>query len=390
MISRSRAESAIGRSVAANPITAILGPRQCGKTTLARRVARKQPGATSYFDLENPRDRARLAAPLTELERLEGLVVLDEVQQVPELFDLLRVLSDRPEGKARYLLLGSASPDLVRGAAQSLAGRIGFVDLGGFALDEVGTDRWRRLWLRGGFPRSYLAEDDGRSFTWREDFARTFLERDIPQLGITIPAASLRRFWTMVAHYHGQTWNAAEFARSLGSSEGSARRYLDLLTGAYMIRQLQPWHENLKKRQVKSPKVYLRDSGLLHSLLTIPDESVLLGHVKCGASWEGFVIEQILSIAAVRDAYYWATYSGAELDLLVHHAGRRIGFEVKLTDAPTMSKSLAVAMEDLKLDQAFVVYPGDQRYALAEHVEACPVTAISADLLGPARGLEKP
>lgn len=344
-------------------------------------IVADRDGGAAYFDLENPRDRARLAAPLTELERLRGLVVLDEIQQSPELFPLLRVLSDRPELPARFLILGSASPQLVRGVSESLAGRVGFVDLGGFQLDEVGPENWRRLWLRGGFPRSYLAADEPASFAWRDAFARTFLERDIPQLGIGISPATLRRFWTMIAHYHGQIWNAAEFARSLGSSESTARRYLDLLSSAYMVRALGPWHENLKKHQVKSPKIYLHNSGLLHLLLNIPDEPTLLGHTKCGASFEGFVIEQILGMVPVRDAHYWATYSGAELDLLLHHGGRRIGFEIKLADAPTMTKSLRAAVEDLRLDHVYVVYPGNQRYGLADAVEACPVKAIAPALL---------
>ena len=355
-------------------MVALLGPRQCGKTTLAHMVAEREP--STYFDLENPVDLRRLSAPMTILEQLEGLVIIDEIQHRPDLFALLRVLVDRPHSSARFLILGSASPQLVKGVSESLAGRIGFVDLAGFDLSEVGADQRDRLWLRGGFPRSFLAKDDALSLLWREAFIRTFLERDIPQLGITIPAETLRRFWTMIAHYHGQVWNAAEFARSLGTSEITARRYLDILSGAYMVRILPPWFENISKRQVKAPKIFIRDSGLLHALLQLSILSDLQSHPKLGAAWEGFALEQVIGLFNTRDAYYWGTYSGAELDLMIHFSGRRYGFEFKYSDAPGISRSMRIAMQDLSLDHLWIVYPGRQAYPLDEHISAIPLTSI--------------
>ena len=365
----------IREALAVHPCAALTGPRQCGKTTLARQIAAEAPGST-YFDLEAAIDRQRLAAPELTLGRLDGLVVIDEVQRMPALFETLRVLVDRPDNDVRFLLLGSASPQLVKGVSESLAGRIGLVDLGGFDLGETGSDEWRTLWVRGGFPRAFLARNTKASSLWRRNFVRTFLERDIPQLGITIPAESLRRFWTMIAHYHGQTWNAAEFARSLGSSEGTARRYLDTLAGAFMVRVLPPWFENLKKRQVKAPKVYVRDTGLLHTLLGIPAEDQLLGHPKFGASFEGFVVEQLLGALESHDAYYWATHAGAELDLLVLHGGKRYGFECKFADAPGTTRSMRVALEDLGLEHLWVVYPGDEGYVLDDRISVLPVAQI--------------
>jgi predicted AAA+ superfamily ATPase len=364
----------IVRSLTVHPIVALLGPRQCGKTTVARMIGEQQPA--TYFDLENPVDVRRLSAPLTVLEPLSGLVIIDEVQRRPDLFELLRVLVDRPRNPARFLLLGSASPQLVRGVSESLAGRIGFVDLSGFDLTEVATSQRDRLWLRGGFPRSFLADDDSASMTWRQGFIRTFLERDIPQLGITIPAETLRRFWMMVAHYHGQVWNAAEFARSLGASEVTARRYLDILAGAYMVRLLPPWFENISKRQVKSPKVYIRDSGVLHGLLQLGTLSELQSHPKLGASWEGFAIEQIIRLLDTRDAYFWATHGGAELDLLVLAGGKRYGFEIKYADAPGTSRSMQVALQDLALEHLWVIYPGQHEYALTDRITALPLDAL--------------
>ena len=365
----------IARVLAVHPIAALLGPRQCGKTTVARMIGERQP--STYFDLENPVDMRRLSAPLTVLEALSGLVIIDEVQQQPELFELLRVLVDRPVNSAHFLLLGSASPQLVRGVSESLAGRIGFVDLSGFDLAEVDTSQRDRLWLRGGFPRSFLADDDSASMAWREGFFRTFLERDIPQLGIMIPAETLRRFWMMVAHYHGQVWNAAEFARSLGTSEVTARRYLDILAGAYMVRVLPPWFENVSKRQVKSPKVYIRDSGVLHGLLQLGTLPELQSHPKLGASWEGFAVEQIIRLLDTRDAYFWATHGGAELDLMVLAGGKRYGFEIKYADAPGASRSMQVALQDLALEHLWVVYPGQQEYALNERITALPLDALT-------------
>ena len=306
MIERPAPLASIHSAFRVHPIAALLGPRQCGKTTVARALAAQEK--STYFDLENPVDVQRLSAPLAVLEALDGLVVIDEVQRRPELFELLRVLVDRPESRARFLILGSASPNLVQGVSESLAGRVGFIDLSGFSLEEVGASTVTSLWTRGGFPRSFLAPDDEVSYAWRRDFIRTFLERDIPQLGINIPAETLRRFWTMIAHYHGQVWNAAQFGRSLGSSESTARRYLDILSGAFMVRVLPPWFENLGKRQVKAPKVYLRDSGLLHALLQLTDLHSVLGHPKLGASWEGFALEHVVTSLGTRDAYYWATH----------------------------------------------------------------------------------
>jgi hypothetical protein len=364
----------ITRALAIHPIAALLGPRQCGKTTVAQMIGEQQP--STYFDLENPVDVRRLSAPLTVLETITGLVIIDEVQRRPELFQLLRVLVDRPENSARFLLLGSASPQLVRGVSESLAGRIGFVDLSGFDLSEVDTNQRDRLWLRGGFPRSFLAADDSASSAWRQDFIRTFLERDIPQLGITIPAETLRRFWTMVAHFHGQVWNAAEFARSLGATEVTARRYLDILAGAYMVRILPPWFENLGKRQVKSPKIYIRDSGILHELLQMSTLPELQSHPKLGASWEGFAIEQLIRLFDTRDAYFWATHSGAELDLLVRAGGKHYGFEIKYADAPGITRSMQVALHDLALEHLWILYPGRQEYALDARITALPLQAI--------------
>ena len=364
----------ITRTFDIHPVVALLGPRQCGKTTLANMIAEREPA--TYFDLENPVDLRRLSAPMIILEQLGGLVIIDEIQHRPDLFELLRVLVDRPQNPARFLLLGSASPQLVKGASESLAGRIGFVDLSGFDLAEVGVQQRDRLWLRGGFPRSFLASDDPLSLAWREAFIRTFLERDIPQMGITIPAETLRRFWTMIAHYHGQVWNAAQFARSLGTSEVTARRYLDILSGAYMVRVLPPWFENIAKRQVKAPKIYIRDSGVLHALLQLRTLADLQSHPKLGAAWEGFALEQVIGFLKTRDAYFWATHAGAELDLLVRAVGRHYGFEFKYADAPGVSRSMHIAMHDLSLEHLWVVYPGHQAYALDEKISVIPIDAI--------------
>ena len=365
-----RVETALRR----NPIVVLLGPRQCGKTTLAGMIAARRK--SDYFDLESPADLARLSSPMLSLERLRGLVIIDEVQRRPELFEVLRVLADRPNRRAKFLLLGSASLDVVRGVSESLAGRAAFIEMDGFDLSEVGLEHVRRLWVRGGFPRSFLARSEADSRAWRSDFIRTFLQRDIPQLGISIPAQALRRFWTMVAHYHGQVWNAAEFAGSLGTSEKTARRYLDLLAGAYVLRQLQPWHENLRKRQVKALKMYVRDPGLLHSLLSLDTYRDLLGHPKMGASWEGFCIEQVLAFTGAEDAYFWSTHAGAGIDLLVFKSGKRIGFEFKCSDAPRMTRSLHNAKEDLRLHKAFVIYPGDTSYRIDEDVEVVSIGEI--------------
>ena len=374
MIPRPEPIRQIEASFQVHPATALVGPRQCGKTTLARLIAEKE--ASTFFDLENPVDMQRLSSPLQALQDLSGLVIIDEVQRKPELFELLRVLVDRPGRDTRFLLLGSASPNLINGVSESLAGRVGFVDLTGFQLWEVGAQHRDRLWIRGGFPKSFLSDTESGSTRWRDNFIRTFLEGDIPQLGITIASETLRRFWTMVAHYHGQVWNAAEFARSLGSAENTARRYLDILSGAYMIRVLPPWFENLKKRQVKSPKIYIHDSGLFHSLLNVPTLNDLRGHPKIGASWEGFALEHTIRAVRTRDAYFWATHAGAELDLMLPVSGKRYGFEFKYTDAPGSKRSMHIAIQDLGLEHLWIIYPGEHQYSLDSKITAIPLQEI--------------
>lgn len=363
-----------------NPIAAVLGPRQCGKTTLARQMAEKRKKAAHFFDLEDPVDLARLENPNLLFRSLKGLVIIDEIQRQPGLFTLLRPLADRRNSKTKFLILGSAAPELIRGASESLAGRVGFVDMGGFDLRETGAASFRQLWMRGGFPRSYLALSDEASLRWRQDFMRSFLERDIPQLGIRIAPEAMRRFWMMVAHYHGQIWNGSEFARSLGVTEHTVRGYLDVLTGTYVVRQLMPWFENMGKRQYKSPKIYVRDSGLLHALLSLAAEADVQSHPKYGASWEGFAIEQILSATGSYDAFNWGTHAGAELDLLLIRHGKRYGFEFKVSDAPTMTKSLHIALQDLSLEKAWIVYPGDVAYPIHEKVDVLPLTQIGKAL----------
>ena len=310
---------------------------------------------------------------MAALGPLKGLVVIDEVQRLPSIFPALRVLADRPDSTTRFLILGSASPELITGASESLAGRLEFVDMGGFSLDEVGPVEWSRLWWRGGFPRSFLADSDADSVAWRESFARTFLERDVPQLGIRIAPLNLRRFWTMVAHYHAQTWNHAEVGTALGLDEKTVRRYLDILAGAYMLRVLPPWFENLGKRQRRAPKAYLRDSGLLHTLLGIDAPDRLLSHPTLGSSFEGFALNLVAEALPTRDVYYWSVHSGPELDLLAFVGGKRFGFEFKYTDAPVMTSSMTRAFDDLGLDALYAVYPGDRRYSLRAGIEALPL-----------------
>ena len=355
-------------------VVALLGPRQCGKTTLAREFV--PADSLRYFDLEDPASLARLTEPYTALRPLKGLVVMDEIQRRPDLFPLLRVLADRKPLPARFLILGSASPDLLRQSSETLAGWLETIPLEGFRLADLGAAAQTRHWLRGGFPLSFTARAEADSLAWRRQFLQTFIERDLPQLGVTIPAVALRRFWNMVAHYHGQIWNAAELARALAVNESTVRRYLDLMTGVFMVRQLPPWFENLGKRQVKAPKVYVRDTGLLHALLGITNQRDLEHHPKVGASWEGYAVEEILKALRPDDAYYWATHNGAEIDLVLFKNGRRIGIECKRADAPTLTPSMRIALADLKLDELRVVYPGTKRYALAKKVEVVPLAEL--------------
>jgi predicted AAA+ superfamily ATPase len=357
---------------------ALLGPRQCGKTTLARQLA--GTSKSTYFDLESPVDLARLSEPMTALESLRGLIVIDEVQRHPDLFPILRVLSDRGPIRARFLILGSASPELLRQSSETLAGRIAIVEMAGFTLAELKRPDLNRLWLRGGFPRSFLARTEAASSAWREDFIRTFLERDLAQLGVRVPSGTMRRFWTMTAHYSGGIWNGSEIGRSLGEAHTTAKRHLDALSGALVVRVLEPWYANVGKRLVKSPKVYIRDSGLLHTLLGICDRQQLDGHPVVGGSWEGFVIEQLLAHLPKAKAYYWRTQAGAELDLLLFLKGRRIGIEIKRADAPKMTPSMVSAMEDLNLHRLLVVYPGSVRYALGPRVEVMSLAQCLAEL----------
>lgn len=352
-------------------IVALLGPRQCGKTTLARQLV--PADSLNYFDLEDPQSLARLTEPDTALRPLKGLVVIDDVQRRPDLFPLLRVLADRTPLPARILILGSASPDLLKQSSETLAGRLETVPLEGFRLADLGASAQGKHWLRGGFPLSFTARNATDSMIWRRQFLQTFLERDIPQLGISIPASALRRFWNMVAHYHGQIWNAAELARALAISESTVRRYLDLMSGVFMLRQLPPWFENLGKRQVKAPKVYVRDTGLLHTLLNITSQLDLENHPKVGASWEGYAVEEVLKATRSDEAYFWATHGGAEIDLVLLKGSRRIGIECKRADAPVLTPSMRIALEDLKLSQLHVVYPGQRRYSLTDNVDVVPL-----------------
>ncbi len=363
-------ETALGRS----RIAALLGPRQCGKTALARHYATGKK--TEYFDLEDPTDARRLENPLPALERLDGLVVIDEIQRKPGLFQLLRVLVDRQPLPARFFILGSASPDIIRHSSETLAGRIEFIYMSGFDLEEVGTQHITQLWQRGGFPLSYLAQNNEDSAVWRDNFIHTFLERDLRNFGIESPPAQLHRFWIMLAHIHGQIWNAAQLATSLGLSSMTMRRYLDILQGAYMVRVLPPWHENIKKRQVKSPKVYIQDSGLFHSLIEIRDPRTLLRHPTLGASWEGFALGQIVRHFQVRTPYFWATHAGAELDLFFTIDGKRYGFEFKYSDAPGTTHSMHIALKELQMEHLFVIYPGLKAYPLQENMTAVPLSQI--------------
>lgn len=369
MINRSKDVLALTNLMATFPVTAILGPRQAGKTTLAREFK-----ADHAFDLENPRDASLFTEPQLALEPLSGLIVIDEIQRCPNLFPLIRYLVDNRKDQ-QYLILGSASRDLIRQSSESLAGRIGYHELAGFRLEDVGKNAWRKLWLRGGFPLSFTASSDEQSRLWLEQYVATFLERDIPQLGISIPAPTLRRFWTMLCHYHGQLINYSEFSRSFGVSDMTIRKYLDILEGVFMVRLLQPWHANLGKRLVKSPKLYIRDSGLLHHLLSIGSERDLATHNKLGASWEGFALETAIRILDKRneELSFWRTHAGAEVDLFWQSHGKNRAIEVKYSAAPKMTKSMASAVNDLELEHLWVLYPGDKAYPLAPRISALPL-----------------
>ena len=380
MIERPVLQRKLRTALRRSRVVALVGPRQCGKTTLARQVV--DPRSLNYFDLEDPASLARLDEPMTALGGLRGIIVIDEIQRKPDLFPALRVLADRKPLPARFLILGSAAPDLLRQSSESLAGRLELITMEGFALSEVGTGTQTRHWLRGGFPLSFLAKTDRDSVSWRKNFVQTFLERDLGQLGIRIPATTMLRFWTMIAHRHGQIWNGSEIARSLAISESSARRYVDILSALFMVRQLQPWHANLNKRQVKSPKLYLRDSGLLHYLLGVRSEQELLVHPKLGASWEGYVIEEILRSAEPDEEYFWATHNGAEIDLVMVKDGKRYGVECKRKDAPRLTPSMRASLEELKLSRISVVYPGTLRYELAPRIHAVPLRSVVLGMKG--------
>ncbi|MBM4363293.1 MAG: ATP-binding protein [Deltaproteobacteria bacterium] len=382
MLARTALIDEVRRLFRSHAVVALVGARQVGKTTLAREIAGPARDAERIFDLENPDDLARLAEPLPALAPLRGLVVLDEIQRRPDLFPVLRVLADRPRRPARFLVLGSASRDLLLQSSETLAGRIAYVHVGGLSLEEVGPARVDRLWTRGGFPRAFLARSDVESVRWRRGFIQTFLERDVPQLGIGIPAATLSRFWTMLAHYHGGVWNSSDLARAFGVSDHTVGRYLDALVGTFMVRRLAPWHENIGKRQVKAPKIYLSDSGILHALLGLGTARGVSVHPRVGASWEGFVIEQVARHlrAAPDECFFWATHTGAELDLLVARGGRRVGFEVKHTTAPALSRSMQIAVDDLGLDRLDVIHRGAHTFPLGGRVRAVAAARLLEDV----------
>jgi len=382
MIDRPREIKTLRELLARNPVVGIIGARQVGKTTLARSFVAQMRRPAHYFDLENPEDEARLGDPMLALKGLTGQVVIDEVQRLPGLFPVLRVLVDRTHPTARFLVLGSASPELLRQGSETLAGRIIYHELKSLALDEVGVENHARLWLRGGFPRAYLARTTAASDEWRRGFIRTFLERDLPQLGITIRSTTLRRFWAMLAHYHGQIWNSSEFARSFGVADTTVRSYLDMLTSALVVTQLQPWHENISKRQIKSPKLYLADSGILHALLNITQMQDLEKHPKLGASWEGFVISQVIRQLGARseECYFWGTHAGSELDLLVVSGRLRLGFEIKRSSSPRLTPSMRNALKDLKLRSLDVIHAGERTFGLAERIRAVAFPRLLEDI----------
>lgn len=375
MIQRPTLQKKLQTALRRSRVVGLIGPRQCGKTTLARQLLGTD--SLNYFDLEDPAALARLDEPMTALRGLRGMVVIDEIQRRPDLFPVLRVLADRTPLPARFFILGSASPELLRQSSETLAGRIEMIAMGGFGLEEVGISAMTSHWVRGGFPPSFLARSDRDSAAWRKNFIQTFLERDLIQLGIRVPATTMLRFWTMLAHSHGQIWNASDIARSLSISEASARRYVDVFCDLFMVRQLQPWHANLKKRQVRSPKLYLRDTGLLHHLLGIISERELLSHPKHGASWEGYVVEEVIRSVEPDEAYFWATHNGAEIDLVLMKDGKKYGVECKRMDAPKLTPSMRAAIDELKLHRLSVIYPGTLSYQLAPRIAVIPLESIA-------------
>jgi len=382
MVNREKELEELGGLLERHRIVGIIGARQVGKSTLVTEYLKTVSVPTHVFDMENPDDEARLSEPMLVLKELTGIVVIDEVQRHPDLFPVLRVLVDRKPSPARFLILGSASPELLRQSSESLAGRIFYSELGGFSLEEVGVENMGKLWLRGGLPRAYLACSQRESFECRTGYVRTFLEKDLPQLGISVSSSTMRRFWIMLAHYHAQTWNSSELARSFGVADTTVRNYLDQLTSALVVRQLQPWHENISKRQVKAPKVYIADSGILHALLNLPERADLESHPKCGASWEGFAIDQIIRHVGARpeECHFWATHGGAELDLLIVRGRKRLGFEIKRTSAPKSTPSMRHALEDLKLTRLDVIHAGDHTFPLTEKIRAVPLHHLLQDI----------
>jgi predicted AAA+ superfamily ATPase len=378
MIERKHITQHIARALGRGRIVSLLGPRQCGKTTLAGTFA--EQGSSLYFDLEDPIDRTKMAQPQNALMGLKGTVVIDEVQRQPDLFPILRVLADRKPLPAKFLILGSASPDIIKHSSESLAGRLERIIIRGFSLSEIGAGVSEKHWLRGGLPRSFLARTNEESFLWRREYAQSFVERDLPSYGVSLPPLTLLRFWTMLAHYQGQIFNSSDIARSLGIGVPTVKRYLDVLTGVFMIRQLQPWYANIKKRQVKAPKIYFHDTGILHALLGVRTMNELLAHPKHGASWEGYVIEEVIHSVEPDDVYFWATHQGAEIDLVFSKGGRMYGVEIKRADAPTMTPSMRVALEDLKLERITVIYPGEKRYSLHKKVDVVPFKTITGGM----------
>ncbi|MBI4244052.1 MAG: ATP-binding protein [Planctomycetes bacterium] len=379
MIKRTRRINQIRTLLSRYPVVAVIGARQIGKTTLAKQLAMTVSSQTTWFDLEDPVDLTQLDEPGLVLRNLKGLVVIDEIQRKPALFQIIRVLVDMQHSRRKFLILGSASPELLKGSSESLAGRIAYYTLNGLSIKETGVVNLDKLWIRGGFPRSYLAQSDKTSVEWRKEFINTFLERDIPQLGIRISSTALRRFWVMLANYHGQIWNSSEFGRSFGVADTTVRGYLDILTSTFVVRQLQPWHENISKRQVKSPKVYIRDSGILHALLGLATKKDVMMHPKLGASWEGFALESVIEYTSARpeECFFWATHGGAELDLLIVRGNKRIGFEFKRTETPRITSSIKNALSDLNLAKLYLIHAGVKSYPLSKKAHAISIFEIS-------------